>query len=62
MEVSGQLQAPATLPPETALTALTVGGWMGPISGLEPLEDGKILTVSESNRDSWVVQKCVSNT
>jgi hypothetical protein len=43
MEVSGKLQAPATLPPEK--TPSSVGraeGWVGPTAGLDVLKKRRI--------------------
>jgi hypothetical protein len=36
MEVSGQLHTPAALPPGTH----SIGSWVGPKAGLEPIEKG----------------------
>jgi hypothetical protein len=43
MEASGQLHAPAALPPwEKAPGAHWIGGWMGPRAGVDAEEKGKI--------------------
>jgi hypothetical protein len=46
MEVSGQLHAPAALPPgETAPGTQWIGGWVGPRAGLDDVEKRKFLTL-----------------
>ena len=42
MEVKGQLHAPASLIPGKYPSTHLVGGWMGPIAGLDFLEKRKI--------------------
>jgi hypothetical protein len=43
MEVSGQLHAPAALPPgERAPGTPCIGGWVGPRAGLDDMEKRKI--------------------
>jgi hypothetical protein len=47
MEVSGQLHAPVALPPgRGASGTLWLGGWVGPRTGLDDLEERKFLTLS----------------
>jgi hypothetical protein len=44
MEVRGELQAPAALPPgERAPGIHWVGGWVAPRADLDPMENRKIL-------------------
>jgi hypothetical protein len=44
--VSGQLHAPAALPPEeTACGAHLIGGWVDPRAGLDDVEKRKFLTL-----------------
>jgi hypothetical protein len=44
MEVSGQLHAPAALPPgERAPGTHSIGGWVGPTTGLDDVEKRKFL-------------------
>jgi len=42
MEISGQLQALAGLPPGRALGTHWIGGWVGPRAGLNAVEKRKI--------------------
>jgi hypothetical protein len=57
MEVSGQLHAPAALPPEKQPPVPIIRGWVGPRAGLDVTEKIEIsCPCRESNPDSWVVQ------
>jgi hypothetical protein len=50
MEVSGQLHAPAALPPgKEPLVLNWIGGWVGPIVSLVAVEKRKILHCRESD-------------
>jgi hypothetical protein len=45
MEVSGQLHAPAALPPGKSPGTHFIGGWVEPREGLENMEKWKFLTL-----------------
>jgi hypothetical protein len=62
MEASGQLHAPAALPPEENLhSTYSIGGWVSPRAGLDVVEL-KIISCSyqESNFNSTIVQYLAS--
>jgi hypothetical protein len=46
MEASGQLHAPAALTPERAPDTYSLGGWVGPRTGLDDVEKKKILPLT----------------
>jgi hypothetical protein len=58
MEVSGQLHAPAALPPgKEALAPISIGGWVGPRAVLEAVVKRKIPSPRrESNPRTPIVQ------
>jgi hypothetical protein len=60
VEVSGQLHAPAALPPEKTPRTHWIGGWMDPRSSLDDLEKRKFLTPLGLNSDPSVVQPVAS--
>jgi hypothetical protein len=62
MEVSGQLHAPATLPPwERAPGTHCIGNWVSPRAGLNLMEKRKSLApVGESKLETSTVQSVVS--
>jgi hypothetical protein len=49
MEVSGQLHAPATLPPGRALGTHWIGGWVGPRAILDEVVKRKIPSLHQES-------------
>jgi hypothetical protein len=45
MEVSGQLHAPAALPPGKGPGTYWIGGWVGPRAGQDAMEKRKFLSL-----------------
>jgi hypothetical protein len=57
MEVSGQVHAPAALPPgKEPPDTHWIGGWVGPSVGLDDMEKRKFWSYRDSNSDPSVVQ------
>jgi hypothetical protein len=45
LDVSGQLHVPAVLLRGKALSTHWIGGWVGPMAGLDDIENRKFLTL-----------------
>jgi hypothetical protein len=59
--MSGQLHAPAALPPgERATGTSWIGGWVGPRAGLDDMEKWKFFTLPGRNCEPSAVQPAAS--